>query len=342
MFVGGYPSRRALVSRLDGHSISVVFGWWRTVVTAAGTMAVIAGLCGCVASARSAGTAQYRPPLVSVSRVSASTSAHRQAAIRDAKQLLAGVVVPSGSVVGSSSSGVGPHTLLLTSVLNSAVQRRSWTIPEDSSAVLSFVTAHLPSGSKVESTGSGGPQPMQSVIRAWPPVRDVLGLRWVQIQVTATGSEQTLLSAVAQSQWIVDRSASQRVPTSVREITVTSRVPRQQPFLSRTVSNQKQIRALVKLFNSLPLVQPAVTSCPEELSDQPVVTITFRDRTTGQPAARAHVSSAANIHWPANAGAWGCFATQLSLRGHQAALSGNVIGPLQRLLGVNLAKPPEK
>src|SRR6201999_69856 len=106
---------------------------------------------------------------------------------RDARRLLAGVVVPSGAVVRSSSSGIGPHTLLLTSVLNSAIERSSWTVPEDSSAVLSFVTAHLPRGSKIESTGSGGPQPSRSETRAWPSVPSVLGVRWLQIQVTSTG-----------------------------------------------------------------------------------------------------------------------------------------------------------
>jgi hypothetical protein len=307
--------------------------------TTAGMLAVIASLCGCALAAGSAGDAQYRSPF-SVSRMSASTSAHRQAAIRDAKQLLAGVVAPPGAVVNSSSSGVGPHTLLLSTALNSAVQRRSWTVPEDSSTVLSFVTAHLPSGSKVESTGSGGPQPMQSVTRAWPSIPGVLGIRWLQIQVTSTGSNQTLLSAMAQSQWIIDRSASQRIPADVQAITVTSAMPRKPPFLSQTVTNHQHVRTLIELFNSLPLVQPAVTSCPEEPTDQPIVTITFKDATAGQPAAHARVSSAANIHWPASAAAWGCYPTELSLDRHQAALAGNVVGPLQRVLGLNLAKPP--
>jgi hypothetical protein len=310
-------------------------------LTATGLLAVIASLCGCAEAAGSAGSVQYRSPF-SVSRVTASANAHRQAAIRDAKRLLDGVVVPNGAVVNSSSSGVGPHTVLLTTALNSAVQRRSWTVPEDSSTVLSFVTAHLPSGSKVESTGSGGPQPMQSVIRAWPSIPGVLGIRWLQIQVRSTGSDQTLLSAIAQSQWIVDRSAWQRIPADVQAITVTSSVPRRPPFLSLTVTSQRHVRSLIELFNSLPLVQPAVTSCPEEPTDQPIVTITFKDTTTGQPAAQARVSSAANVHWPASAAAWGCYPTELGLHGHQAALSGNVVGPLQRVLGVNLAKPPDR
>jgi hypothetical protein len=312
----------------------------RRAALVAGLVAAGAALCGCQAAARSAGDAQYRPPVLGVARVSASTRAHRRAAIADARRLLAGVVAPSGAVVRSSSSGIGPHTLLLTSVLNSAIDRRSWTVPEDSSAVLAFVTAHLPPGSKVESSGSGGPQPSQFVTHAWPAVPGVLGVRWVQIQVTATSTDQTLLSAVAQSQWIVTRSAAQRIGPGVRAITITSRVPRKPPFLTVTLTDRRHVRALVTLLNSLPLIQPAEINCPAERTDQPIVTVTFTRTAGGRPPARAQVSSAANASWPPTTAGWECFATGLRLGdGRRAALAGNVIGPLQRMLGVSLAKP---
>jgi hypothetical protein len=312
----------------------------RVSLRAVGTLAAVGALCGCQAAHRSAGDVQYRSPLVTVAHVSASTRAHRRAAIRDAKRLLAGVVAPSGAVLKSSSSGIAPHTLLLVGALNSAVERKSWTVPEDSSTVLSYVTAHLPAGSKNEGTGSGGPPPMQSVDREWAPVPGVLGVRWLRVQVTSIGTNETLLSATAQSQWIVDRSASQRIAPGVRQINVTSQVPGKRPFLSKTITSRRQVQGLVKLFNSLPLTQRTETSCPMELTDQPVVTITFTHAPGARPLARASASSAANLRWPASSGAWVCFATQLSLRnGQQASLSGNVIGPLQRLLGVNLAKP---
>ena len=82
-------------------------------------------------------------------------------------------------------------------------------------------------------------------------------------------------------------------------------------------------------------------NCPEESTNQPVVTVTFRHGIASRPVARARVRSAANVHWPETSGAWACLAVQFTvLGGRQPALAGNVIGPLQRLLNVNLAKPP--
>jgi len=307
-------------------------------------LAVFMSLCGCEAATRSAADVQYRSPLSPVAHVNSSTRAHRRAAIRDAQRLLGGVVAPLGAVVDSSSSGIGPHTLLLTGALDSAVDRRSWMVPEDSSGVLSFVTAHLPPGSKVDGAGSvTGGLPLQYVDHTWASVPGVLGIRLLRIQVTSTGSDQTLLSAVAQSQWIVKRPASERIPTSVGEINVTSSAPRKQPFLSRTVTNQKHVQDLVTLFNSLPLIQPAATSCPAERTDQPVVRITFKDKTTGQPVARASADSGANFTWAPSDGAWECYAVGLDIAGRRGiAVGGNVIGPLQRLLDASLAKPSGK
>lgn len=273
-------------------------------------------------------------------QINAATSAHRRAAIRDASHLLAGVVAPPGAVKQSSSTGVGPHTRLLDEAFDSAVARARWTVPENFSSVLSFVTAHLPTGSRPDGTFSGSNPTLLGFTRKWPPVDGVIGDRLLQIQVTAVGSNQTLLSAVAQSQWIVARSESERIPAGVREINVTSGMPGKHPFLSRAVTDREHVRALIKLFDSLPVVQPGVINCPTELADQPVVTVTFKRASTSRPAARAQVSSAANLPWPAATAGWACFAVDFSVLGRrQPALSGNVIGPLQRMLGVNLAKP---
>jgi hypothetical protein len=272
--------------------------------------------------------------------VNTATRAHRRTAIQDASQLLASVVAPPGAVVRSSSTGVGPHTSLLTTALDSAVARRSWTEGEDASAVLSFVTAHLPPGSKVESTGSGGPPPSQFVIRAWPSVAGVLGVRWLDLQVTSLATGGTLLSAIAQSQWIVARSASERIPAGVRQIDVTSGVPGEPPFLSRNVTNNQRVRALIRLVDSLPLVQPVVINCPNESEKQAVVTVTFKRGATSRPVARARVSSTANLRWPASTPGWACFPVSLNILGRRRPeLAGDLIGPMQRVLGVKLAAP---
>jgi len=92
-----------------------------------------------------------------------------------------------------------------------------------------------------------------------------------------------------------------------------------------------------------PLIQPAATSCPAERTDQPVVRITFKDKTTGQPVARASADSGANFTWAPSDGAWECYAVGLDIAGRRGiAVGGNVIGPLQRLLDASLAKPSGK
>jgi hypothetical protein len=273
-------------------------------------------------------------------RIDPATRAHRRAAIRDARHLLAGVVAPPGAVEKSSGTGVGPSAHLITEALDSAVARRSWTVAEDLSSVLSFVTSHLPPGSRPDGTEGGSSPPSLAVIRTWPPIAGVLGGRWLQIQATSLSTNRTLLSVVAQSEWIAVRPASERIPAGVRVIDITSGVPGKRPFLSRTVTSQEHVRFLIHLFDFLPIVQPGVINCPEESTNQPVVTVTFRDGKASQPAARARVSSAANVRWPETSGAWACLAVQFTvLGGRQPALAGNVIGPLQRLLNVNLAKP---
>jgi len=316
-----------------------VSGRLRMVTTIAFACATCATIAAVMASpSASASRAASRTDNGVSSPVNPATGAHRRTAIRDARQLLAGVVAPPGAVVQSSSTGIGPHTHLLTGALDSAAARRSWTVGEDASAVLSFVTAHLPPGSKVEGTGSGGPPAFQSVIRAWPSVSGVLGARWLQLQVTSLGSGRTLLSAAAQSQWIVARSASGRIPAGVRDIDVTNGVPGERPFLSRSVTNYQRVRALIRLFDSLALVQPVAINCPAESGKEAVVTITFKRGTTNRPVARARVSSKANFNWPASTAGWACLPVSLDILGRRRpALAGNLIGPMQRVLAVKLA-----
>jgi hypothetical protein len=86
-----------------------------------------------------------------------STAANRRAAIRDSAHLLMGVVPPPGAVVLSKRSAIGIQRTvpLLTTAFASALASERWSVPGQPGAVLSYVEAHLPPGSKVFSTGSG-------------------------------------------------------------------------------------------------------------------------------------------------------------------------------------------
>ncbi len=304
--------------------------------------------CGCVSVASVAAAMSDRSPrsrapgharvtAAESDRVVPTTASNRRAAVLDAKQLLLGVVPPFGAVVQSSGTGVGPHARLLTAAFASATAYSTWSVPDDPASVLSFVEAHLPAGSKLVSTGSGGPSPSsQSVIRSWPPVDGVLDVRWLEFDVTSRAAGGTLLHAESQSQWVVPRHPRETIPAGVREVDVSSSWPGKAPFLSRRVRDRAKIRTLVALFDSLGIVQPGAINCPSG-SIRPIVRVAFRAGARGRPVARAGVSSAADFTWPADVPGWACFPVTFSVLGREVSpLVGNVITPIQRLLGVKL------
>lgn len=303
------------------------------------------GVTAAVATAMSGPTSGSRRPAIGLvttgrsRRIAPTTASNRRSAVRDAKGLLAGVVPPAGAVLQSSGTKIGPHAPLLTTASASAVAYSTWTIPEDPASVLSFVESHLPSGSKVVGTGSSGPNPSsQSVIRSWPSVVDVLDVRWLEVDVTSASSGGTELHAESQSQWVVTRPRGEQIPAGVREVDVTSSWPGKPPFVSRQVTNHADVRRLVRLFRSLEIVQPGAINCPESSPNPATVVIDFRSGATKRVVADATVSPEASFSWRQNVPGWACFPVALTVRGRNwSPLSGNVITPIEHLLGVNLA-----
>ena len=273
--------------------------------------------------------------------VSHTTKANRRAAISDAARLLAGVTPPSGSAVVWRRSATGPqeNVPLLTTAFASAVASERWRVPGAPDAVLSDVESHLPPGSKVVSTGSGGPHPtFQSVTRAWSPVSGRLDVRWLEIVVAANSSGGTALTAESQSQWIVARPTDERVPAGVTEVDVSKGLPGRPPRLARHVTAPRTVRRLVTLFNSLAIVQPGAINCPAATL-QPIVTVAFRGGATGGVLASATVVAGADFSWPDTVAAWACFPIGFTAGGHRLdSLAGNVISPIDHRLHVRLQR----
>jgi hypothetical protein len=271
-----------------------------------------------------------------------ATASNRQAAIRDSAQLLAGVTPPAGAVVRSKRSAIGSQRRvpLITSAPDSALGSERWNVPGEPATVLAYVESHLPPGSKVSSTGSGGPDPgFQSVIRSWAPVSGVLDTRWLEIEVSSRSGGGTDLFAESQSQWVVTRPANERVPTRVRQIEISEGLPGKTPQLSRTVTSAGKVRKLVALFNSLPIAQSGAINCPAETTAGAVITVTFRGSATGRALAVATVSPQSDLSWPVSVPGWSCFSTGFSVGGHSSdPLVGNVIRPMDQLLNVRLQR----
>jgi hypothetical protein len=270
----------------------------------------------------------------------ATTASNKRAARRDASRLLADVVPPAGATLKSSGTGSGPRAHLLTAALASEGAYRTWIVAGDPASVLSSVQAKLPPGIKVVSTGAGGPRPSsQSVIYSWPAISGVLDVRCLQVAVTARAGGGTLLSAEAQSQWVITRPRSEQIPAGVREVEVTSGHPGTRPFLTRRVRSRSKVRALVALIDSLGTIQPVGINCPAYSVTTPIVTVAFSADATRQPLASASVSAVANFSWPADGPGWSCFPVSVTVRGRaQDRLAGNVIGPIERLLHIKLAR----
>jgi hypothetical protein len=105
------------------------------------------------------------------------------------------------------------------------------------------------------------------------------------------------------------------------------------------VSSPRDLRTLVRLFNSLGVVQPSIINCPAE-TVSPIVTLRFRASPTSAPIAQASVNSTAVYHWPASLPGSACFPIRLVIEGQRAEpqLVGNVITPIDRLLHLHLAR----
>ncbi len=275
---------------------------------------------------------------VATRAVARTTPANRQAAIRDSARLLAGVIPPPGAVVVSQRNAIGPQRRvpLLTGAIASALAFERWSVPAQPGVVLSYVESHLPPGSKLFSTGSGGPNPgFQSVIRSWAPVSGILNTRWLEIDVTGLSSGGTDLSAESQSQWVVVRPTRERVPSGVTEVDVTEGLPGRSPQFSRAVTAPSTVGSLVALFKSLGIVQPVAINCPVETVG-PIVTVAF-GAATGQVLASATVDAQADFSWPDSEPGWACYSIGFVASGHRFdSLIGNVISPIDHLLNAHL------
>jgi hypothetical protein len=141
----------------------------------------------------------------------------------------------------------------------------------------------------------------------WPEVAGVLGDRELQVTVTALPGSVTGVLAESQSDWVVPRPSTERIPGSVREIDIIARKPGRSPYLVH-VTDGGEVRYMVGLFNSMPIVQPVTINCPALLGGGQVLTFTFRNRRGGPSQAEASFTEFPNLS------AWSGPCTPVELR----------------------------
>src|SRR5579875_1989404 len=217
--------------------------------------------------------------------VAATTAGNRRAAHVDARALVARVRLPRGAVRVRARTG---GSFALYADRAHALAQASWRVPGRPGTVIAYIRSHPPAGARLLSTGWSG----SSRARAreltlgfqWPPRRGVLGERLLDVMVMALRGGASSVLAVAQSDWVVVRSAGERVPASARVVQITTSSPRR----TVTLTAAPRVRRLIALVDSLPIVQPGTINCQALIgADARHVSFSFRARAGGPILARA-------------------------------------------------------
>ncbi len=274
------------------------------------------------------------------SPASAGVTASKRAAKRDAGLQLGRLMLPvEAKSVDSKPRGGGSALNAPQSVIASpdVVERHSWwVVPDPVQKVLAFVQAHPPSGSRLESSGSGG---RNGRMTSWslrfsrPPVPSVLDARVLSVVFVALGHSSTGVLAEAADMWVLPRPASERIPAEAAVLEVAVTRPKVPPSLSVAVTNLATIAKITRFIDALGTVQPAAISCPEIPAEGSFVTFTFRATRSDPALAKASESARANGTVSE------CEPMQLTILGRpQTPLLGgaSVVRKTEALLGVSL------
>jgi hypothetical protein len=217
-----------------------------------------------------------------------------------------------------------------------AVAHAWWIVPGDPQSVIDAIAHDPPLGSRPDGTGSGS-SPRGSeldVEYAWPPVRGVLGDRGLRVTVTSLGDGRSGVLAESQTDWIVPRPSSERIPAGTRVVEIDSRVPGAADGGHVVITQTAQVAGLTAIVDRLPIVQPGWGSCVL-LRDPREITMTFRAR-AGGPALAA-LRFADFRPWRA-ATSGRCEPVELSIGGRRRheLNGGRFIHRIEHLLGLRL------
>jgi len=220
-----------------------------------------------------------------------------------------------------------PITTLVSSTLVDDVS--FWRAPGRPQAILAWEQARLPRRFMPGDADFGPPSWDRTFSLA--PVPGVLDVRDLVVEVTGAGSGQTAIRVDAQVSWQPTRSASERVPSSARVVTITE-LPSPDPRAGRppapvTVTDLAVARRLAALVDNLQLstIGPDVP-CPLAAGG---IRLTFLARVAGPPIAVAQGPEA-------------CGTVQLSVGGRQQPalqITDSFIPQVLKLAGLHWKVP---
>jgi hypothetical protein len=265
-----------------------------------------------------------------------TTTGNRRLARRDAPQLLARLKLPARAERSPSEPGgdggwlARPASISGTEVVtdNHGWWRITGTTPP---AVIAYIEAHPPFGSTpagVSGSFGGDGFAGQSYTVQWPTRAGRLSSRQLIVEAVNLRDGAVGVRADAEDVWIVTRSPHERVPSGVHEIDVTSAEPAKSPIVSRSVTDPAKVRRIIDLIDRMPVVQPAVYSCPAEFV-VPIVTFEFRAAAGGAVLADAQASDYGYPSEPCNP-----IDFSIGNRAQKPLIGGNFLATVQRMLGV--------
>ncbi len=304
---------------------------------------VLSGCAGAVLTERASDTT----PTIQVGPPGQGTAAANHAAARrDAATLLTRVRLPAG-VVSTPVEPRGDHGYLKLSGdiegdSANALAHAWWTTSEAPSEVLAYLKSHVPTGASQSGTGSVSDgrtgSSSELVGFEWPAVGPVLGDRELQVTVSALPGGRTGILAEAQSDWVVPRSQSERVPAAAtavritlqrRSIPVGTRKPVSASYV--LITSPRRVLRAVRLVDSLPVVQPIEIMCPLILLTGQSLTVTYSAGPAGPALAQAQVS----LQAPSSGGADSCDPIRFSIRGRAQTplISDSFVRQIEQLAG---------
>jgi hypothetical protein len=208
----------------------------------------------------------------------------QQRAAADARSILRKFVPPPGAVRLAKRPALpsGSPTMGLTATAQED-DTGYWRAGGTATALLAWEKAHISRSFSRQDTIIGPPS--WNTVYALPAIAGVLPMREMNVQFYDTGGGTTVIMAEAMVVWQPPRPASEVVPASVTEVTITPFGPMPQPGVAAaTVTSVPLVRRLAALVNGLPLstVSQGIP-CPSGSG----FTLTFRVTAAGPPAAVA-------------------------------------------------------
>ncbi len=273
-----------------------------------------------------------------------SLRARDSAARRAAALILRSISVPPSAAVSSveplGGGSVLAHADSAQDTPNVVDEHHWWVVPASRSAVvLSYIETHRPPGTTTVFVGSGTADRdgvrFRDVGFAWPSLPDVFLTRWLTVAVVQLPNRTTAVRADAQVVWVAPRPVGERVPADSSSVRIEITRQLRTAEAPVAVTSPGTVASIVSLINKLPIAQPGVSYCGNDLGVR--VRLAFYRSPEVPPAAVATVNPG------------GCGDVQLTIAGHREPTLAGDLPALQRtsamnqlaaLLGRRLVLPP--